>query len=297
MNRPGARGQAIFVFVVAACAITVVCVGVLVGLSPRESWWWDSVWLAQAQVALNMIGAGLATGAVVYAWKVATRQFAMMEDQDVVIRQQLKMLHDQRDISIRIEVLESKQESLLQRQGEIAASQGKMIERQSAIAEIQHKTWLEIQERYVKLEVTAILRGEDDKQAFVELALRNTGTKTARDVNWAIFIPNQSTAGIAFSQMTGRKKPEPTELGTGEMAQGWSGEVQRPVFQKRQRRIASFDIAKVHAHDFRIFWNVNNDDGEFPQLEGANPDSVVVGEIRVKIGRGGSKTTFAADPA
>ncbi len=47
----------------------------------------------------------------------------------------------------------------------------------------------------------------------------------------------------------------------------------------------------------RIFWNVNNDDGEIPPLEGADPSAIVRGELRVTIGRRMKKTTFAQAPA
>lgn len=292
----GRRDRAAFVIITATGVVTVGAVAGLIGVSAREGWWWDPLWLAQAQVVFNIIGAGLAAGAVLYAWRVATKQFEMMQEQDVVIKQQLDMLREQKEVSKRIEVLEARQEGLLQRQTELVEAQGKMIEQQASIAVAQHKTWEEIQERYVMLEVTAFLRGEDDKQSYVELAILNTGTKAAREVNWGIFIPTQSTSGVWFSHMTGKQEPNPVELTGGEMALAYKGEVEKPVFRKRQRSIATFNIEKSQAHDFRIFWHANNDDGEFPPLEGADPAGIVLGEMRVSIGRAGKRTTFTQVP-
>jgi hypothetical protein len=292
----GRRDLAAFVIITATGVVTVAAVGGLIGVSPRGGWWWDQVWLAQAQVVFNIIGAGLAAGAVLYAWRVATKQFAMMQEQDAVIKQQLDMLREQKEVSKRIEALEAKQEGLLQKQTELVAAQGKMIEQQANIAVIQHQTWQEIQARHVMLEVAAIVRAEDNEQVSVELAVLNTGTKVAREVNWGIFIPIQSAGGVSFSQLAGRKEPNPVELSGGEMALAYKGEIEKPVFRKRQRGIATFSVENAHAHDFRIFWHANNDDGEFPPLEGADPAAIVTGEMRVTLGRGGRKTTFTQVP-
>lgn len=173
----------------AAFVVTVVAVAGLIGVSPREGWWWDGIWLAQAQVIFNVLGALLAAGAVIYAWRVATKQFEMMQEQDSVIRKQLEMMQEQANISRRLEGIENDQRDLLRSQERMAKRQGKMIKRQGQIAEDQQRTMKEQLARQEDLRMYLDKTASDQYSITYNIGVMNHGDKTADSFYWRLCVP------------------------------------------------------------------------------------------------------------
>jgi hypothetical protein len=198
----GRRALAAFVIITATCVVTVATVGGLIGVSPREGWWWDQVWLAQAQVAFNIVGAGLAAGAVLYAWRVATKQFEMMREQETVINRQLSMLEEQRDISRRMEGIENEQRELLKSQAQMAERQGQMIERQGQIAEEQQKLVREQLAKKVELDLRLEWRepepGTSPGHTAYDVHVKNHGARTCVHFYLALLIPRDRMTEIGM---------------------------------------------------------------------------------------------------
>jgi hypothetical protein len=64
--------------------------------SLQTPWWWrDAIVLAQIQAAGTVVGAALATFAIVYAWRVARKQFSVMDDQTAIGKRQMELAEKQ----------------------------------------------------------------------------------------------------------------------------------------------------------------------------------------------------------
>jgi hypothetical protein len=126
-------------------------------------WWWrDAIALAQLQVVLGVIGALLATVAVIYAYRVAQQQFRMMEEQNEAAK---------------------RQEAIAKRQGEIAETQHKMLMEQA-----HRRSHLKLQvggSRYAYTDDSMTVHSYD-----FEIELVNEGTKPAEDVYFRIAVPS-----------------------------------------------------------------------------------------------------------
>src|SRR5687768_10381468 len=84
------------------------------------------------QVVFSITGAFLALVAIVYAWRVAKRQFQMMDEQGVIVGKQLAAMHEQATILVRMERLEENQGEIAGRQAAIAEKQHQLLEAQLA---------------------------------------------------------------------------------------------------------------------------------------------------------------------
>ncbi len=146
----------------------------LVGHTP---WWWrDPIVLAQLQVVFSVVGALFAAGAVVYAWRVAKRQFGLMDEQGRIVEKQLRMMEDHAATGRRIEEVSRQQATIAKTQHEIMLDQ------------LARKPDLKVFLR--GLQPSSVLIGNDVTSATDEylISVKNSGNKTAKEVSWRIFL-------------------------------------------------------------------------------------------------------------
>lgn len=122
----------------------------------QTPWWSDPIVLGQIQTVFSILGCLFALVAVFYAWRVATRQFAMMDEQN--------------QASIR-------QEAIAKRQGEIA--------------EVQHQLLLAQMSVRPVLRVIAGRSYPHDAPEFADLSIYNEGKQSAVDVHFEIRVQHE----------------------------------------------------------------------------------------------------------
>jgi len=121
----------------------------------QTPWWWrDAIVLGQLQVVFSAVGVLLAGAAVLYAWRVARKQFAVMDDQTAISKKQME--------------LAERQDQIIQRQ--LARQAVLNVEIRSASYSFTDNTMTVHREEY-------------------HLYLVNSGNKAAKDVYFRVVVP------------------------------------------------------------------------------------------------------------
>ena len=219
----------------------------------QTPWWWrDPIVLAQLQVVVAVLGALLAVVAVLYAWRVAKRQFSMMEDQDDLMNRQLSVMSEETEISKRLEALADKQSAILTRQGEIA--------------EFQYKTMKEQLSKVAMLRI--VLVPEDPTAAALkyQVAIENFGTKSTESAYYHLYIPVGHEAQISANL----PRDAVAERGRifDEVYHHYSGIVKGPLYKERHVTFGEISVnLRVAVSPLVVRWRVICDDGEFPAVD------------------------------
>jgi hypothetical protein len=268
------RSQAILSFVIAACILTVICVGGLIALSPVEGVWRDTTWLAQAQAVSGGLGAVIAGLALFYAAIVAARQFKMMEDQGKITDRQVDLMGEQRDISRRIETASSQQALILQQQAE-------MIQRQREIAETQHTILMkQIGERGKLFLVFEPWEAHQNEQVVVfniDLYIRNDGWLRVDDCTWSVFGQMEDVLLNHWAEATSQLATRIDGLTIeGYHRTGWSGTMAGGINRGQFRRVGTVRVRKafIRKGPLKFWWLISTTEQRFP--EGDKPGEVEI---------------------
>jgi hypothetical protein len=236
------------------------------------NWWWDAaLGLPRAQVVTGVLGVVLAVVAIVYAWRVAKRQFQVMDDQDKVIRRQLELLEEHKTLLGRIEKIEDEQREVLKRQGEIAERQHQIMEEQLA----------KRSDLRVRASGQTALPGGDFSRLYpvttITMYVKNYGTKGADGFHWEIFIPDEARGSVKFvdeagDEIEGRFAP----MSEADRYHKLEGHYTHRLFPRSDVAVTTLAIQNRHARakEFTIKWRIRSEDGYNPDPE--------LGEIRFK---------------
>jgi hypothetical protein len=213
---------------------------------------WDAIGLAQAQVALGIIGVIAAVGAVLYARTVANRQFRMLEDQDKLLKDQVQLIREQRDIAGQLKVLSTEQKTILEQQGSIAQRQQAIMEQELARRAV------------LAMEMT---RAEHQPAAVTVYTLQvtNSGQRSAETFYWHFYVPQFDAHPVGVQMVTG-VGPTGTRVMQEVPHHDYSGFQAEPVFPGRSFHMGIVTIpdARLQLGAVTVFWSISAEDGMFP---------------------------------
>lgn len=226
---------------------------------PPAPWYLDPDWMSMLEVFGSLLSAALALVAVVYAWRVASRQFAVMDEQTALGREQ---------------------KATAERQEAMAAEQGRIAREQHAIAETQHRIMEEQLARKALLHVEAAIVSESESVLLVKLLIKNSGTRMAPETYWHVATLREQSAGVSVT-LKGNSSPESVEGIEGPLLR-WSGLYNAPLFRRRGVNLGQVAVQKKKAVPvLRLFWQVSFDDGDVPEQFPERGSQAEAIEIRV----------------
>jgi hypothetical protein len=217
--------------------------------------------MAVSQVVLAALGLGAAFAAIIFALRVAQRQFGIMDAQGKVIDDQVTLLKEHKDLLTRIERVEGEQGVILKRQGEIAERQYQIMEEQLA-----RKAVLEIRLSFLKFyaENTA----PQHKRAILQFGVFNSGTRSPQDgLYWKILIPKALGDRSSVKWDEAGTESSDSEDQYGEPCICYENHLKEPVFSKRTTFIGTLDIVVDNLQPHMIIWSIVAEDGAFPSEE------------------------------
>lgn len=210
-------------------------------------WWWDpQLGLPRAQVITGLVGAALGIIAVVYAWRVARRQFKVMDEQTAISRNQ---------------------EAMAVQQGEIARRQGE-------IAEAQHQLMQQQLARRMDLRVRS---GQQYAQAStsghylltVTLNVFNGGNAHADGFHCEIYRPMEYSGDVLFVDAMGNEVnvqwvPFGDEEQYDKVELHYSHRLFPGSYVPVARFTVPFEVGPAQLEEFIIKWRIHCEDGLVP---------------------------------
>jgi hypothetical protein len=236
------------------------------------------------QTVFSIAGGVLALVAVVYAWRVATRQFAMMRDQDKLLNRQLALSEEQTASMTRQEQLAERLQEITKRQADIAEKQDRIMQEQlarqpvlKARATKQSRSWQSDSMGYGPVVVT--------------IEVWNKGYKATDGFYWAVLIPRDLIPAVQFNDemlntpYRGKFTPL-SELETDVYYKA-DGHYEKRLFPLSAIDVVQLSIAEGdRSKTFAIKWRLVGDDGPVPaegfaeivftRLEGGTYDTELV---------------------
>lgn len=153
-------------------------------------WYFDSNWGTFWQI-WGAIGALiLAAWALLLAWRIARRQFRLMDEQGKVIDRQTAMLNEHNMLLDKIKDIGEEQRAILETQGAISERQHQILEAQLAKRSV-------LRVRCAGQHSSTDGLGENPVTTII-VKVKNVGTKSAEGFHWEVFIPDDIRGSVFF---------------------------------------------------------------------------------------------------